>query len=121
MKTKGKVFVAIGVVAFAIAVAFNINTNFSSSIEQSLTLANIEALANGESGGYSCSATSNCYIAFGQVVDGSVSCTGVVKCERGYEWVKCDGKKTTCWKKINAYQNYGRKLNRNQVVMAVCD
>lgn len=43
--------------------------------------------ANAETG-YSCTVTSDCS-------NGSISCTGEV-CSRGYAWVKCDGKKTTC-------------------------
>lgn len=53
---------------------------------------------NNEQGGgtgYSCTVSSNCYNFWGNLVDGSVSCTGK-KCERGYEWVKCDDKKTEC-------------------------
>ncbi len=40
-------------------------------------------------GGYSCTVTSNC----GN--QGSVSCTGQT-CERGWQWVECDGKRTDC-------------------------
>ena len=45
--------------------------------------------------GASCTVTSNCYIGLGQVIAGSVSCTGTT-CERGYEYVICNGKRTNC-------------------------
>ena len=49
----------------------------------------------GGGGGTSCTVTSNCYMALGQVIAGSVSCTGT-NCERGYEYVICDGIRTEC-------------------------
>lgn len=49
----------------------------------------------GESSGYECSASSDCFNWGGQK-DGSISCKGVTECKRGTEWVKCDGKKTEC-------------------------
>ncbi len=55
---------------------------------------NMEVLAEGENGGYSCTVTSNCYSIFGSN-EGSVSCTGS-QCERGYGWVECDGHRTNC-------------------------
>lgn len=58
-----------------------------------IILLNVEALASDE-GGYSCSASANCY--FGSTVEGSVSCTGTKSCESGYEYVKCDGKTSSC-------------------------
>ena len=45
---KKKLFLVIGIVAFAVAIAFNINANLSNNSEQNLALANIEALAQGE-------------------------------------------------------------------------
>ncbi len=51
------------------------------------------AVSSAESGGgYSCTVTSNCGTGPN---GGSVSCTGQT-CSRGWQWVKCDGKKTTC-------------------------
>ena len=47
---KKKIFSIITIVTFALIVAFNINTNLSNNVEQNLILANIEALAQGESG-----------------------------------------------------------------------
>ena len=45
--------------------------------------------------GASCTVTSNCYIAPGQTVAGSVNCTGTT-CERGFEYVICNGRRTDC-------------------------
>ena len=45
---KKKLFLAIGIVSFAVVIAFNINANFSNNVEQNLALANVEALAQGE-------------------------------------------------------------------------
>ena len=64
-----------------------------------LTLDNIESLAEGEDGQYSCTASTDCYNMIGQK-DGSVSCSGNV-CSRGSDWsgkrwVECDGNKTYC-------------------------
>ena len=50
----------------------------------------------GDGSGTSCTVTSNCFGFLGLGVEGSVSCTGST-CERGYEYVICDGKKTECW------------------------
>ncbi|MDC2382185.1 hypothetical protein PO144_09165, partial [Bacteroides ovatus] len=63
------------------------------------TLDNIESLAAGEDGQYSCTASTDCYNMIGQK-DGSVSCSGNV-CSRGSDWsgkrwVECDGNKTYC-------------------------
>ena len=46
-------------------------------------------------GGTSCTVTSSCFAGLGQVVVGSVSCTGTL-CERGYEYVICNGRRTDC-------------------------
>lgn len=46
-------------------------------------------LPTDDGGGYSCTVTSTC----GSY--GSVSCTGQT-CERGWQWVECDGKRTDC-------------------------
>ena len=44
-------------------------------------------------GNGSCTVSSNCF-SMGTVM-GSVSCTGTT-CSRGFEYVKCDGKRTDC-------------------------
>jgi len=85
---KKKIFGALVVVAIAVGAMINVNLTKVSGKSGNLNLANVEALAQGE-GGYSCSVTTNC-------MSGSVSCTGVVSCERSPSWVKCDGKKTYC-------------------------
>ena len=48
MKVKSKVFIAISIVFFAVTVAFNVNANLGRNAEAFLTLANIEALTQGE-------------------------------------------------------------------------
>ncbi len=45
---KKKIFSIVGVAAFAVAVAFNINTSLSDNAEMDMTLAQIEALARNE-------------------------------------------------------------------------
>ena len=50
MKIRNKILAAIGVVAFAVAMAFNINASLNSNSEMNFTLANVEALARGELG-----------------------------------------------------------------------
>lgn len=45
---KKKFFIAMGVAAFAVAIAFNINTGLKNDIGMDLTLANVEALARNE-------------------------------------------------------------------------
>ncbi len=62
-------------------------------VRNNLLYENVEALAEPESG-YSCSATAKCF-SMGKEI-GSVSCTGKTSCSMGFEWVKCDGKKTVC-------------------------
>lgn len=55
------------------------------------------ALASGENGGYSCSATAKCFDrSRGNIETGSVSCTGTKECSSGYEFVKCDGIESRC-------------------------
>ena len=46
---KKKLFLVIAVIAFAVAIAFNVNANLSNNVEQNLALANVEALAQSES------------------------------------------------------------------------
>lgn len=50
-----------------------------------------------ENGGSSasCTVTSTCFGFLGQGIEGSVSCTGST-CERGFEYVICNGKRTNC-------------------------
>lgn len=45
---KKKILCAIGVAAFAVAVAVNINASMSNGTEMDVTLANVEALARNE-------------------------------------------------------------------------
>lgn len=94
---KKKILSGIAVVTIAVVAAFNINLQESYELS-TIRLANIEALASGESGGYSCTVTRDC--GGGD----SVSCTGTSHCElvtgplgssRG-SGVKCDGKVTKC-------------------------
>ncbi len=44
-----KILSIVGVAAFTVAVAFNISTNLSNDAEMDVTMANVEALAQGES------------------------------------------------------------------------
>lgn len=82
--------ITIVVVVAGISVLCSKQKHFLSEV----ALANIEALANPEESGYSCSATANCY--FGGRVEGSVSCSGTVSCISGYEYVICDGRTSYC-------------------------
>lgn len=53
---------------------------------------NVRALADMEPGsGYSCTVRTVCD-SFGSFVE----CSGTIKCEKGYTWVKCDGHRTDC-------------------------
>jgi hypothetical protein len=58
-------------------------------ISAELFMSEIEALSAGESGGYSCTVTTNC-------VTGSIQCTGTQECSRTAYTVTCDGKTTEC-------------------------
>ena len=75
-----------------------------------VTLANIETLAQNESGsesgGYSCTVTTNCYDFTMSHIMGTISCSGK-ECSRGIEktgtfiihenpYVECDGHRTKC-------------------------
>lgn len=92
---KKKIMSIITIIVFGVMLGYNINISKKSKVLSNLTLANIEALANdGEGGGYSCSATANCY--YGERVEGSVSCSGKESCTSGYEYVKCDGRTSYC-------------------------
>lgn len=84
-------FVAIAMVF----VGYDVYQSQRMEMMSELMLANVEALATGESGSsctasVSCSNNSNDY----------VSCTGTYSCEREAglfdPWVKCDGVKTSC-------------------------
>ena len=92
MKKKMMGFIAI--VAIAAVAGYNVDTSRNNMKLSSLTLANVEALANDGESGYSCSATANCYYA-GRV-EGSVSCTGKTLCTSGYGYVTCDGRTSYC-------------------------
>lgn len=95
---KKKIMSIIAIVAFGAMLGYNISISQKSKVLSNLTLANIEALANGgeggEGGGYSCSASANCY--FGDRVEGSISCSGKKACTSGYEFVECDGRTSYC-------------------------
>lgn len=92
---KKKIMSIFTIVAFGAMLGYNINISQKSKVLSNLTLANVEALANGgEGGGYSCSASANCY--YGGRQEGSVSCSGNVSCTSGYEYVKCDGRTSYC-------------------------
>ncbi|MDR0680723.1 MAG: hypothetical protein LBG15_02555 [Dysgonamonadaceae bacterium] len=88
-----KIWSGIALLAIVAVAAWNVNLNSQSNDLSEISLANIEALAQ-ESGGYSCSASANCY--FGSQVEGSAFCTGTSTYTSGYEYVKCDGKTSKC-------------------------
>ena len=92
MKKKMMGFIAI--VAIVAVTGYNAYTSQNNMKLSSLTLANVEALANDGESGYSCSATANCY--YGGRVEGSVSCTGKTSCTSGYGYVTCDGRTSSC-------------------------
>ena len=54
MNIRNKVFSTIGIGAFVVAVCFNINAVVGTKTEININLANLEALANGESGSSNC-------------------------------------------------------------------
>jgi len=81
---KKKILTGIALLSMALVVALNVN-----AYEVIQDAGN----QDGGGGGYSCTVTSNCGTGHN---GGSVSCTGVKKCERGWQWVKCDGNKTKC-------------------------
>lgn len=101
----------ITIIAVFVTIATSVTVYITAQNQQysiaDITLANIEALADNESGGgsYSCTATTNCYDASGTNVTGSVSCTGQI-CSRGVidggfwgedtYYVECDGHRTVC-------------------------
>lgn len=89
-----KKFISAACIAAALLSGYSIYHTSNKSKIDSVVLENIEALANGDAGGYSCSVSSKCYLFGG--VDGSVSCTGIRKCIRGFEYVSCDGNITSC-------------------------
>lgn len=98
---KKKFFVAsVAIVATCGVVLFAQNGSGSYS-DAGVLLENVEALANGESGGV-CRAIANCYkeeYRHGEwvtVSSGSVSCEGTEECESGDGWVKCDGDMSIC-------------------------
>jgi hypothetical protein len=95
MKTKN-ILGLVAIVAIAVAMAFNITvSNKKADTASLLALRNVEALASGESGGgHTCTVSSNCY--HGSLVYGTVSCSGVVACRTGFEYVNCDGNISTC-------------------------
>lgn len=86
-------------IAMAVAVISGYNLYVAQSqkvISPDFLLGNLEVLAQGESGNYSCTATVEC----GFPMPGSVSCSGQ-KCSRGMDWskgsyVECDVKRTYC-------------------------
>lgn len=63
--------------------------NFRKNMTAGIFMTYIEALAAGESTGYSCTVTTNC-------VTGSVQCTGTKQCSRTAYSVTCDGHTTEC-------------------------
>jgi len=97
MKRKMRFLSLISGIVLSAMITFNTYTTSNSATTNTIELSSIMrlAFADGESGGYSCTVTSNCFNWGGQIV-GSVSCTGTESCSRGYEWVKCDGIKTEC-------------------------
>ncbi len=91
---KTKIFGGIAILAIAVAGAFNVTlSNQKQDAASMLALANVEALAQSE-GTTTCSASSKCFA--NGVEYGSISCTGKTSCISGYEWVSCDGNKSTC-------------------------
>lgn len=79
---KKKIFSVIGVAVFAVAVAFNINTNLTNSAKMDVTLTKLETLVMGE-----CSASaSGC----------SASCSGSMYCISDSRSVNCDGNHSSC-------------------------
>lgn len=80
--------------AIAFVASYNIYTSLLKTELTDMMVANIEALAEDENSGYSCSASANCY--FGNRVEGSVSCSGKKSCTSGYEYVICDGYTSYC-------------------------
>jgi hypothetical protein len=80
----------IAVLAIAAVAAWNVSMNTQNNSRfTNLSLANVELLANGESGA-SCTVTTNCS-------HGSVSCTSPNNnCSRDVYGVTCDGVTTYC-------------------------
>lgn len=77
----GGVFVILSMIAMTVSSAKGVSAE--------LFMSEIEALAAGESGGYSCTVTTNC-------MTGSIQCTGKHECSRTSYTVTCDGKTTEC-------------------------
>ena len=73
----------------AILSMFTMALSSTKEISAELFMSEIEALSAGESGGYSCTVTTNC-------VTGSIQCTGTKECSRTAYTVTCDGKTTEC-------------------------
>lgn len=81
----------------------NLNILLEKSMNNSLSLENIQALANeeqpGGGGSGTCSASANCY-AFdaggNRFLLGTVNCNGSGSCESGIGYVVCDGKMSKC-------------------------
>lgn len=98
---KKKIFVASVAIAATCGVALFAQNGSDSYSDASVLLENVEALANGESGGV-CRATANCLDEeyrngeWVYVNRGSVSCEGEEICESGKGWVNCDGNESTC-------------------------
>ena len=89
MFTNPKIFIMKKIITLLVVgvAAFGVTMVSTDGSKSTLMLADIEALANGETG-YSCTVTSTC-------MNGSVSCTGT-SCSRGTGWVECNGRKTNC-------------------------
>jgi len=89
-----KIFLFLG--CGVIATTVFLNTSKSKSNYRQIDLQSLMKIAQASAeGGYSCTASSNCFNIMGTVT-GSVSCTGTQSCSRGTGWVKCDGHKTEC-------------------------
>lgn len=94
---KRKLFSAICIVSIIMVAGHSMYIAQDQGIKLAdLKLINVEALAQNESGNYSCTVTVDC----GLPLTGSISCTGSV-CKRGFDWTKgsyveCDGRRTYC-------------------------
>jgi len=80
--------------ALAVTAAIGVQMASSNKTASNLFMQNVEALASGESGGGSCTASLSCSLASS---NDYVRCTGTVCGRNASErYVECDGRRTYC-------------------------